>query len=38
MSTRRTATQLDRAQAQDVAWRLLRADLAPVVVAVLGST
>lgn len=37
MSTRRTATQLDRAQAQDVAWRLLRADLAPVVVAVLGE-
>ncbi|MFF0989313.1 DUF3375 domain-containing protein [Kocuria nitroreducens] len=37
MSTRRTATQLDRARAQDVAWRLLRADLAPVAVAVLGE-
>lgn len=37
MSTRRTATHFDRAQAQDVAWRLLRADLAPVVVAVLGE-
>lgn len=37
MSTRRTTSQLDRAQGQDVAWRLLRADLAPVVVAVLGE-